>query len=250
VGLLLREVGALYAAFSQGRPSPLAELPVQYADFTLWQRQFLSGATLENQLDYWKKQLEGAPQAVELPFRRVRPATQSFHGRTEYFVLDRKVTAGLKELSQSCGSTLFMTMMAAYACLLSRYTGREDIVVGSPVANRNRTETEPLIGFFVNTLALRFDLSGDPAFRELVNRVRGVTLDALSHQDLPFEKLVEELNAARELNRNPLVQVVFALQHAPAPPEEMGELRVRRVERWNSGLYRLQYRSFQCRIHP
>jgi non-ribosomal peptide synthetase component F len=207
-------------------PSPLPALAVQYADFTRWQQQWLSEEVLEVQLNYWQQQLAGAPPLLELPTDRSRPPVQTFRGSIHPVKLDRNLTQKLKNLSQQSGATLFMTLLAAFVTLLSRYSGQQDIVVGSPIANRNRAEVEGLIGFFANTLALRTDLSGDPTFTELLSRVREVTMGAYAHQDLPFEKLVEAVQPERALSRNPLVQVVFALQNAPIPSLELPGLKL------------------------
>ncbi|MGH7927527.1 MAG: condensation domain-containing protein, partial [Candidatus Binatia bacterium] len=193
MGVLHRELSVLYEGFSRSQPSPLPELPIQYADFALWQRQWLEGPELDRQLSYWKKQLEGAPGILNLPTDRPRPAVQSYRGARRSFELSKEVTQKLKALSQTEGVTLFMSLLAACQSLLYRYTGQEDIVVGSPIANRTRTELEGLIGLFVNTLVLRTDLSGNPSFREVLQRVCRTALEAYEHQDLPFEKLVEEL---------------------------------------------------------
>ncbi|MFN6487001.1 MULTISPECIES: non-ribosomal peptide synthetase [unclassified Nostoc] len=208
-----RELFSLYTAFCAGKSSPLTELPLQYADFAHWQRQWLQGKVLETQLNYWQKQLAAAPPLLELPTDKTRPSIQSFRGRSEFLELNQDLTQKLKRLSQESGTTLFMTLLAAFTLLLSRYSGQEDIVVGSAIANRNRRETEPLIGFFVNTLALRTNLQGNPTFLELLERVKQVTLDAYDHQDLPFEKLVEELGLERSLSHHPLFQVAFGLQN-------------------------------------
>ncbi|HEX8178801.1 MAG TPA: amino acid adenylation domain-containing protein [Pyrinomonadaceae bacterium] len=214
-GVLVREVAALYAAFSAGQPSPLAELPVQYADYAVWQRTWLTGAVLDEQLSYWRRQLGGAPAALRLPTDRVRPQVQTFHGAHLSATLAQSLTTELKALSQREGATLFMTLLAAWQALLARYTGETDISVGTPIANRQRREVEDLIGFFVNTLVLRTDLSGAPTFRELLARVREVTLGAYAHQDVPFERLVEELQPARDLSHTPLFQVYFVWQNNP-----------------------------------
>ncbi|MBA3356383.1 MAG: amino acid adenylation domain-containing protein, partial [Pyrinomonadaceae bacterium] len=197
MGVLFRELGTLYQAFSIGNPSPLPELPIQYGDYAVWQREWLAGERLEQQLSYWKEQLSGAPPILNLPADHPRPAAQSYRGTRQSVRLSKKVTERLKALTQQEGSTLFTTMLAAFQTLLMRYTGQEDIVVGSAIAGRGRAEVEGLIGFFVNTLVLRTDLSGGPSFRELVGRVREVTLGGYEHQDLPFEKLVEELQPER-----------------------------------------------------
>ncbi|MCP4659155.1 MAG: AMP-binding protein, partial [bacterium] len=220
LGVFLRELRALYQAFSLGQSSPLPELGVQYADFAVWQRQWLRGEVLEKQLDYWRRQLVGLP-VLELPCDRPRPAVQSFRGALEPFQLRPELGARLEQLSRARGGTLFMTLLAAFQLLLGRYAGRQDLAVGSVVANRNRAEIEPLVGFFVNTLVLRGDLRGDPAFVELLARAREVALGAYAHQDLPFEKLVEELEPERDLSQSPLVQVLFALQNAPMTIPEL-----------------------------
>jgi amino acid adenylation domain-containing protein len=215
MGVLVREIGSLYESFSRGQPPGLDELPLQYADFASWQRSWLQGAVLDSQLSYWKRQLAGAPPLLKLPTDRPYPPIQSFRGATVTGILNAGLSADLEALSRQEGATLFMMLLAAWQTLLSRYSGQTDIVVGSPIANRNHAETESLIGFFVNTLALRTDLSGDPRFRELLRRVREVTLGAYAHQDLPFELLVEELQPERDLGHTPLFQVVFTLQNAP-----------------------------------
>jgi hypothetical protein len=228
-GILVNEVTALYQAFTNGGESPLPELEVQYADFARWQRDWLREDVLAEQLGYWKKQLEGAPPLLELPADRPRPDVQSNRGATRSFNVPSGAYQGLKRLSQRQGATLFMTLLAAFNVLIHRYTRGEDIVVGTDVANRNRVETEGLIGFFVNQLVLRVDLSGDPAFTELLARVRDVTLSAYSFQDLPFEMLVEALKPERSLSYAPLCQVKLVLQNAPASPVE-GLARLTMIE--------------------
>ncbi|MCP4574150.1 MAG: non-ribosomal peptide synthetase, partial [bacterium] len=187
------EFRQLYEAFSAGKPSPLPDFEIQYADFAHWQKGVLSGETLETHLDYWKKQLSGVPLLLELPLDRPRPPVQTFNGDFIPFELSADLTGRVNVLSHKSGVTLFMTLYAAFAALLSRYSGKEDIVIGTPIANRNHKQTEHLIGFFVNTLALRADISGDPAFTALLDQVKRTTLDAYEHQDLPFERLVDEL---------------------------------------------------------
>ena len=226
MGVLVRELRALYLAFVAGRPSPLPELPIQYADYAASQRQWLQGEVLEAQLAYWKQELAGAPPALELPTDRPRPAMQTYRGATCPVHLPRALSDALVSLSRQQGATLFMTLLAAFQALLSRYTGQDDIVVGSPMAGRTRTETETLIGFFVNTLPLRADLSGDPPFRELVGRVREVTLRAHAHQDVPFERLVDEFQPERDPSRSPLFQAMFALQNMAIPELALGEIRL------------------------
>jgi proline-specific peptidase len=214
-GIVIDELQALHDAFRQGRESPLEELPIQYADFAEWQRDWLQGETLDRQLGYWKSRLEGAPPLLELPTDKPREGLESFRGVTRSFRVPEPVAAELDRLSQREGVTLFMTLVAAFQTLLMRYSGQEDVVVGTPIAGRTRAEIEPLIGFFVNTLVLRTDLSGDPTFLELLARVKEVTLGAYAHQDLPFERLVEELQPVRRTSHNPLFQVMFTLQTLP-----------------------------------
>ncbi|MEH2411060.1 amino acid adenylation domain-containing protein [Nostoc sp.] len=220
-GLLVNEVAALYESFSHGKLSPLPELPIQYVDFAAWQRQWLQAEVLQSQISYWKKHLEGAPAVLELPTDYPRPAVQTFQGGSYSFELSVELSQALKKLSQHQGSTLFMTLLAAFQTLLWRYTGSEDIVIGSPIANRNCAQIEGLIGFFVNTLVLRTNFAGNPTFEELLARVREVALGAYAHQDLPFEQLVEELQPPRNLSHTPLFQVMFALQNAPMSALEL-----------------------------
>ncbi|MGH7411794.1 MAG: amino acid adenylation domain-containing protein, partial [Candidatus Methylomirabilis sp.] len=215
IEVFFREMAELWEAFSTGEPSPLSPLPIQYADFAVWQREWLQGEVLESRLSYWKHRLQGAPSVLELPTDRPRPAVQHYRGARESFELPRTLAEALHELSRGEGVTLFMTLLAAFQTLLFRYTGQDDIVVGSPIANRDRTETEGLIGFFINTLVLRADLSGNPSFRELLKRVKEVALGAYAHQDVPFEELMEELHTERSLSYSPLFQVMFILQNTP-----------------------------------
>ncbi|MEA2562177.1 MAG: hypothetical protein QOH06_3681 [Acidobacteriota bacterium] len=224
LGVLVKEVAALYEAFSHGLASPLASLPVQYADFAVWQRSLLSGPVLADLLAYWTRQLAGMPPLVELPTDRPRPAVQTFRGANLPFAVPLGATAGVQALSMREGATPFMTLLAAFLALLHRYTGQSDLAVGSPIANRGRVELEGLIGFFVNTLVLRGDLSGDPGFRDLLARVKSLAVGAYVHQDLPFEKLVEELEPERELSHAPLFQVLFVLQNAPVPALDLAGL--------------------------
>ena len=230
VDVFIREIMTLYQAFAAGRPSPLPELPIQYADYAVWQREWLQGETLEKQLVYWKQQINDAPAILELPTDRPRPPIQSFQGACQRFVLPQPLTSALKALSQQEGCTLFMTLLAAFNVLLHRYTGQEDILVGSPIANRTKSELEGLIGCFVNTLVIRTSLAGNPSFRELLSRVREATWGAYAHQDMPFELLVEELQPERDMSRNPLFQVVLVLQNAPMPPMKIAELTFRPFE--------------------
>jgi amino acid adenylation domain-containing protein len=220
IGVLIRELSAIYAAFAQQQPSPLPELPLQYADFAHWQREWLQGEELETQLGYWRQQLDSI-SILNLPTDRPKPTIQSYRGATKLLELPPNLSNALEKLSQQEGVTLFMTLLAAFQTLLYRYTHQEDIAVGSPIANRNRSEIEGLIGFFVNSLVLRTDLSGNPTFQELLSKVREVTLGAYAHQDLPFEKLVEELHPERSLSRHPLFQVMFGFQNAPMEALEL-----------------------------
>ncbi|MCP6762148.1 MAG: amino acid adenylation domain-containing protein [Fischerella sp. CENA71] len=226
MGIFVKELSALYQAFDSGKPAELSELSIQYADFAHWQKEWLTGEVLQTQLNYWKQQLASSPPLLELPTDHPRPSIQTFQGSTEYFQLDRELTSQLKTLSHKSGATLFMTLLAVFATLLSRYSGLEDIVIGSPIANRNCSEFESLIGFFVNTLVLRTQLQGNPTFSELLERVREMTLGAYEHQDLPFEKLVEELQPERSLSHTPLFQVMFALQNAPIEKLELPNLTI------------------------
>ncbi|MEW5929611.1 MAG: amino acid adenylation domain-containing protein, partial [Gemmatimonadota bacterium] len=219
--VLVREASALYGAFSRGEPSPLPELPVQYADFAVWQRGWLGGERLEAQLGYWREKLRGAPPLLEIPTDRPRGAGQGPRTARHEFTLSPGLSRGLRELSQRQGATLFMTVLAGWQALLGRWAGQDDVLVGTPVAGRSRRETEGLIGFFVNLLALRTELGGDPAWDELLGRVRETSLGAYDHQDLPFERLVEELDVERSLTHSPLVQAVFALHRAGADDERL-----------------------------
>jgi non-ribosomal peptide synthetase component F len=229
MSILHRELSALYQAFSNGKGSPLATLPVQYADFAQWQREWLQGDVLVTQLGYWKKRLENI-QTLHLPTDGPRPGLLSDRGARQSLVLSKAISEGLKSLSRQQGVTLFMTLLAAFQTLLYRYTGQEDIAVGSPIAGRNRQEIEGLIGFFVNTLVLRTDLTGAPSFLEVLGRVRESSLQAYAHQDLPFEKLVEELQPARNRSQNPLFQVMFILQNAPRETLEFAGLTMSSVK--------------------
>jgi aspartate racemase len=229
-GILVREVATLYLAYCAGGSSPLPALPIQYADFAHWQRQWLQGEVLETQIAYWKKQLAGAPTVIDLPTDHPRPAVQSFRGAHQSLVLPKHLQQGFNALSRQEGVTQFMTLLAAFKVLLYRYTSQDDLIVGTPIANRNRLETEGLIGFFVNALVLRTDLSGNPSFRELLRRVREVCLGAYGHQDLPFDRLVEELHVKRDLSRNPLFQVMFVLHNASLRAVELPGLTLSPVE--------------------
>jgi amino acid adenylation domain-containing protein len=214
IPVLSRELDVLYQVFTSGQPSPLPELPIQYADFAAWQRRSLQGEILQTQLDYWKQQLAGSLPVLNLPTDRPRPAIQTDHGALRSFEMDTCLVEALNALGQQSGTTLFMILLAAFNTLLYRYSGQDDILVGLPIANRTRAELEPLIGFFVNTLVLRTDLSGEPSFRELLSRVRELALAAYAHQDLPFETLVEVLQPERDASRTPLFQVMFVFEQA------------------------------------
>ncbi len=225
-GIISRDLMALYERALDGAEEvPLPKLSVQYADYAEWQRARLSGAVLSSQLDYWSKRLENVVP-LDLPTDRPRRTGVSYRGGLRRFELSSELTSGIRALCRQSGATPFMLLLAAFQCLLHRYTGQTDIALGTPVANRNRTELEDLIGFFVNTLVMRGDLSGDPTFRELVRRTREVAIDAFSHQDLPFDRLVEDLNPERHLTRNPLFQVMFAVQNVPARPLTLAGLNV------------------------
>ena len=224
LGVLIQEVSRLYRAYSSGLPSPLPELSLQYADYAVWQRDWLQGEVLDEHVHYWREQLAGAPPVLQLPMDRPRPAIQRFEGSSVSLLVDAEIVSELRELSQREGASLFMVLLAAFQVLLHRYTQEDDLVVGTPIANRNRAEIEELIGFFINTLALRTDMSGEPSFRELVQRVREVALGAYAHQELPFEKLLEELNPARSLSYTPLFQVFFNMINLPSRVVELPDL--------------------------
>ncbi|MEP7122426.1 MAG: non-ribosomal peptide synthase/polyketide synthase [Byssovorax sp.] len=216
-GVLNRELGVLYAAFAKHEAPSLPELPIQYADHAAWQRAALEGAESERQLAYWKPRLAGAARSLDLPADRPRPPVPSHRGDRRTFTLSPEISRALKDLSRREGATLFMTLLAGFEALLYRLTGQSDLLIGTPIANRGRAETEGLIGFFLNTLVLRTDLSGDPPFRELVGRVREAALGAYAHQDMPFERLVQEIEPERDPSRSPLFQVMFTLQNAAEP---------------------------------
>ncbi|WP_437681738.1 non-ribosomal peptide synthase/polyketide synthase [Sorangium sp. So ce131] len=221
MGVLVREVGALYEAFVAGERSPLPELEVQYGDFAVWQRHWLQGEVLSRQVSFWKEQLSGV-SPLELPTSRPRPAQPSYRGAVHHQRLPRSLSRQVAALGRECNATVFMTLLAAFDVLLSRYARQEDVCVGTPIANRGHAGLEGLIGFFVNTLVMRADLSGNPSFREVVSRVRDRALAAYAHQDVPFEQVVEAVNVERDLGRHPLFQVMFTLQNAPE-----GELALR-----------------------
>ncbi len=213
MGILARELGTLYGAFSRGEENPLEPLVIQYVDYAAWQREWLKGERLQKQSEYWREALADAPVLLELPTDRPRPEQQSFAGSSVPIRMDRELTRRLKELSHGNGTTLYMTLLGAWAAVLSRLSGQAEVVIGTPVANRRRAETEGLIGFFVNTLALRIDLSGEPSVGEMLKRVKGVVLGAQEHQDVPFEQVVEMVQPPRHLNHTPVFQVMFAWQN-------------------------------------
>ncbi|MEW5925850.1 MAG: amino acid adenylation domain-containing protein [Gemmatimonadota bacterium] len=230
MGVLVSELSQLYAAFAAGRPSPLPEPEVQYADFALWQREQLSGPRTEELLGFWRRRLEGAPPLLDLPVDRPHPPVADPRGGQHTAQLDLAAARALRELGRREGATLFMTLLAGWQALLARYSGQEDVVVGSPVAGRTSLQVEGLIGMFVNTLVLRTDLSGDPTARELIARVREGVLEAQAHQELPFERLVEELAPERSLRSTPLFQVLFALQNSHDQALRLGELEVDTID--------------------
>ena len=244
IGIFIQELAALYESFLTKATYPLVDLPVQYADFAEWHRQWLQGDRLKQQLDYWKQQLAGVPPVLNLPTDHQRPSVQTFRGDIEKFYLDRELTQQLRQICQTSGTTLFMALLTAFSILLYRYSGQDDIVIGSPIANRNRVEIEKLIGFFANTLALRVQISGDSTYLDLLNRVKEVALAAYSHQDLPFEILVDELKIDRHLSHNALFQVVFALQNNPLPSIKLPNLELSSDINFDNGTVR-----FDLEVH-
>ena len=230
LGILIRELGELYGRLSRGEAPALPVLPFQYRDYARWQRSWLEGEALEGLLAHWRARLAGAPQVLELPTDRPRPPVESQRGARYSFRLPLELAQALRTLARREGATLFMTLLSGFTLLLSRYSGQQDLLVGTPVANRSRAEIEDIVGFFVNTLVLRANLSGDPSASQFLARMREVCLDAHAHQDLPFERLVEEMGPERDLSRNPLFQVMFALQNAPLRPLELPGLTLRPVE--------------------
>ncbi|HEU5227046.1 MAG TPA: condensation domain-containing protein, partial [Ktedonobacteraceae bacterium] len=225
--VFIQELTTLYAAALAEVPSSLEELPLQYADFALWQRQWLQGEVLERQLVYWREQLAEAPQVLELPMALPRPAVQTFRGASYPFTFSPALGTDLRRVSRQEGVTLFMVLLAAFQTLLRHYTGQSDLVVGTPIANRSYSELEGLIGFFANTLVLRTKLSRDPSFREVLMQVRDVCLGAYAHQDLPFEYLVEVMQVQRDMSRTPLVQVVFSFHNELGVSLELKGLTVK-----------------------
>ncbi|HEU0149756.1 MAG TPA: amino acid adenylation domain-containing protein, partial [Bradyrhizobium sp.] len=230
IGILFRELAALYGAHASRRSSPLPQLPIQYADYAAWHRDWVSEHVLETQLAYWRERLADAPAGVDMPTDRPRPAAQSFRGSTHRFVLDRELSDGLAALARREGATLFMTLLAGFKALLARWSGQRDIVVGSPIAGRVRAETEQLIGFFVNLLALRSDLADDPSFEAFVQRIKKTALAAYAHQDLPFEQVVDALQPTRDLSRQPIFQAVFVLQDVSLEQMALPGLQVERFD--------------------
>src|SRR6185295_11355744 len=213
IGILVEELTKLYGAKRRGEEAKLAELEVQYGDFAVWQREWLQGEVLDRQMRYWKQQLGGAARVLEMSTARVRPAVQSYAGAYERFELSQEVSEAIRGQSRRAGATTYMVLLAGFEVLLNRYSGQRDLSVGTAIANRNRAEIEKLIGFFVNTLVMRVEVEGKERFTELVRRVKEVALGAYAHQDLPFEKLVEELQPERSMSHSPLFQVMFALQN-------------------------------------
>jgi amino acid adenylation domain-containing protein/non-ribosomal peptide synthase protein (TIGR01720 family) len=234
LGVLYRELSSLYAAFAAGEPSPLPDLPIQYADHAAWQRRFLSGEVLDGELGWWRKRLEGAPRALDLPADRPRPPTPSHRGARTTFTIDAATVKAVKDLSRREGVTPFMTLLAAFDALLHRYTGHTDLLVGTPIAGRTRAETEALVGFFVNTLVIRTELAADLPFKDLLQRVKDASLGAFAHQDMPFEQLVREIEPDRDPSRSPLFQVSFTLQAEPVTPPALAGLAVRRAAAANT----------------
>ncbi|MGH8108748.1 MAG: condensation domain-containing protein, partial [Arenimonas sp.] len=224
LGVLVNELSALYAGYKKGNLHPLAPLTVQYADYALWQRRWLTDAALQRQADYWKSTLTGAPALLELPTDRPRPAEQNYVGDLIEFNLGADLTRGIKALCQQHGTTMFMTLLASWSVLMARLSGQNDVVIGTPTANRNYHEVEGLIGFFVNALALRIDLSNAPTVETLLAQVKEKALAALQHQDIPFEQVVELIQPERSLSHNPLFQIVFAWQNAPSGQLQLEEL--------------------------
>ncbi|MET4700143.1 amino acid adenylation domain-containing protein/non-ribosomal peptide synthase protein (TIGR01720 family) [Constrictibacter sp. MBR-5] len=230
IGVLIDELTAGYAAHLEGRAPRLAPLPIQYADFAIWQRAHADGPVLAAQLDFWRRTLAGAPPLLDLPADRPRPPVESFRGAHARYRLSAALTADLKALALRLGTTLYAVLLGGFYAMLYRYTGQEDLVVGTPIANRNRRELEPLVGFFVNTLALRATVAADLPFESLVRQVALTTREAFDHQDLPFERLVEELAPERDMSHAPLFQTAFALQNAPRPPLRLAGLAIEPID--------------------
>lgn len=233
--VLMQELMERYCALSEGRPAHLPELPIQYADFAVWQRQMVDGGSFESQMDYWAHKLQPPLRRLELPTDHPRPAMQSLRGQTQFFTLPKPLVQALKELSHRAGATLFMTLLSAFKVLLSRLTRQTEIIVGSPLAGRDQMETEHLIGMFINTHALRTDLSGEPTFRELLGRVRETVLGATANQEVPIEKVLERINPERNLNRHPLFQTVFGLLNGLSETQQFSGVTARRLDIDNGG---------------
>ncbi len=230
MGVLIRELSVLYGALVKGEGDPLPELSLQYADYAVWQRKWIEGEILKQQGEYWKKTLAGAPAVLEIPGDHARPGQQDHAGAVVELVLDEELTAGLREMSKRHGTTLYMTMLAGWGALLGRLSGQQDVVIGTPVANRGRVEIEGLIGFFVNTLALRLELSGSLTVGELLRQAREQALAAQQHQDIPFEQVVELIRPVRSLSHSPIFQVMLAWQNTPEGRLELPGLEVKPME--------------------
>jgi hypothetical protein len=228
--IFLQELGVLYEAYCAGLPSPLPEPTVQYADYAAQERAWLQGGVLEKQLAFWREQLKGIPPVLDLPLDRPRPQVRTFAGAYETLHISAETLKAVKELGRKEGATLFMTLIAAFQAMLSKYSGEEQIVVGTDLANRTMPETEQMIGFFINLLAVRTDLSGNPTFRELLRRVRERLLEAYAHQEVPFPKVVQEIQPERSATHNPIVQALFVMQNAPRTKRGLAGLKVEPFE--------------------
>jgi acyl carrier protein len=226
MGVLIREVGILYRAYHAGEESPLPELEIQYADYAKWQRQYLSNGALDEHLAYWKRHLSGKLSLLNLPMDHPRPPAPSYRGAAKSLLLSAELRQTLQALSRQEGTTMFMTLLASFKALLYRLTAQEDIIIGTAAANRNRGEVEPLIGYFVNVLPMRTDLSGNPRFSELLKRVKEVSLGAYAHQDMPFEKLIKEMQLERTIWEMPLYNVAFGLQNAPREDLRLNDIAI------------------------
>jgi hypothetical protein len=226
VSIVLTELKALYKAFVAGEPSPLADLSIHYGDFAVWQRGWMRGEAMERIASYWRQRLEGVPTRLDLPSDRPRPSRMTLRGDAVRELLPKEVYRGLRSFGRREGFTLYMTMMAAFQALIHRHTGQDDFLIGTGIANRRVTELEPIVGMMVNSLVIHGDLGGDPTFRELLERVRATTLGAYAHQDMPFERLVEEIQPERDASRNPLFQVMFSFHDAAVPDLDFDDLRM------------------------
>jgi len=234
IGIFIKELMIFYRLYSEGQSASLPNLKIQYADFSAWQHQWLQGDFLKQELDFWKNHLQGFEPFLKLPTDRPRQKVRSYQGKTETFSFSKKLSHQLLNISRENEVTLFMTLLTAFKILLYVYTGQKNITVGTPVANRNRKELENLIGYFSNTLALKTDLSGDPSFLNLLERVRRITTTAYAHQDTPFDKVVEALKPKRTLSYSPLFQVLFALQNTPKPKMHLPELTIDVLGMWQT----------------